>query len=313
MRPPFRTPAWSAAACGRAGRSLGLKLNFSKRYITLAPIATVIGLAFRMFDPEHLLGDKVDIGITCALIPRDTPGIDDRPAPLPAQHPVPERTGARPRCVRAARLHHRRAGAMAGSGWRMLVEQLSVGRCISLPANATGGALAGVFATGAYARIRRQFNTPVGRFEGVEQTIARMVGLELHHGRRAQRDHRGHRQRREAGGAGRDPEIPPDRDGTARRQRRHGRARRQGHHARTAQLSGARLPVDPDRDHGRGRQHPHAQPDHLRTGRDPLPSVRAARDERGARSGSTRAAWRSSIARCSAISALRSPTRCARC
>jgi acyl-CoA dehydrogenase len=155
---------------------LGLKLNFSKRYITLAPVATVIGLAFHMFDPEHLLGDKVDIGITCALIPRNTPGIDvgrrHFPLNIPFQNgPVHGRDVFVPlECI---------IGGLprAGAGWRMLVEQLSVGRCISLPANATGGALAGVYATGAYARIRRQFNTPVGRFEGVEQTIARMVGL----------------------------------------------------------------------------------------------------------------------------------------
>ena len=155
---------------------IGLKLNFSKRYITLAPIATVVGLAFRMFDPEHLLGEKEDIGITCALIPRETPGIEIGRRHLPLN--IPFQNGP---------LHGRDVFVplecligglkMAGLGWRMLVEQLSVGRCISLPANATGGALAATLATGAYARIRRQFNTPVGRFEGVEQVIARMVGL----------------------------------------------------------------------------------------------------------------------------------------
>jgi len=155
---------------------VGLKLNFSKRYITLAPIATVVGLAFRMFDPEHLVGAKVDIGITCALIPRDTPGVEAGrrhfPLNIPFQNgPIQGHDVFVPLDCIIGGL------AMAGSGWRMLVEQLSVGRCISLPSNATGGALAGIFATGAYARIRRQFNTPVGRFEGVEQTIARMVGL----------------------------------------------------------------------------------------------------------------------------------------
>jgi acyl-CoA dehydrogenase len=155
---------------------LGLRLNFSKRYITLAPIATVVGLAFRMFDPEHLVGEKTDIGITCALIPRDTPGIEigrrHLPLNIPFQNgPVSGHDVFVPiDCI---------IGGLekAGLGWRMLVEQLSVGRCISLPSNATGGALAATVATGAYARIRRQFNTPVGRFEGVEQVIARMVGL----------------------------------------------------------------------------------------------------------------------------------------
>ncbi len=159
---------------GREG--IGLKLNFSKRYITLAPIATVVGLAFRMLDPEHLLGDKVDLGITCALIPRESPGIDigrrHLPLNIPFQNgPIQGRDVFAPLDCIIGGLK------MAGSGWRMLVEQLSVGRCISLPANATGGAMAGVFATGAYARLRRQFNTPIGRFEGVEQVIARMVGL----------------------------------------------------------------------------------------------------------------------------------------
>jgi acyl-CoA dehydrogenase len=154
----------------------GLKLNFNKRYITLAPVATVVGLAFRMFDPDHLLGDKVDIGITCALIPRNTPGVSIGRRHFPLN--VPFQNGPIHGKDVFVPLDFIIGGpAMAGSGWRMLVEQLSVGRCISLPSNATGGAKAGVWATGAYARIRTQFNMPVGRFEGVETVIARMVGL----------------------------------------------------------------------------------------------------------------------------------------
>jgi acyl-CoA dehydrogenase len=155
---------------------LGLRLNFSKRYITLAPVATVIGLAFRMFDPEHLLGERTDLGITCALIPRQTPGVSigrrHFPLNIPFQNgPLQGRDVFVPlECIIGG-------AAMAGSGWRMLVEQLSVGRCISLPSNATGAAKAAVWATGAYARIRQQFNMPVGRFEGVEAVIARMAGL----------------------------------------------------------------------------------------------------------------------------------------
>jgi acyl-CoA dehydrogenase len=154
---------------------LGLKLNFSKRYITLAPVATVVGLAFRLFDPDKLLGGVADRGITCALIPRETPGITigRRHFPLnaPFQNgPIQGHDVFVPLdCIIGGE-------KMIGQGWRMLVEQLSVGRCISLPSNTTGGALAALFATGAYARIRRQFNTPVGKFEGVEQVIARMVG-----------------------------------------------------------------------------------------------------------------------------------------
>ncbi len=154
---------------------LGLKLNFSKRYITLAPVATVVGLAFRMFDPERLLGGDVDLGITCALLPRDTPGISIGRRHLPLNivfqnGPVQGKDVFVPLdCIIGG-------VAMAGQGWRMLVEQLSVGRCISLPSMSTGGALTAVYATGAYARIRKQFNLPVGRFEGVELVLARMVG-----------------------------------------------------------------------------------------------------------------------------------------
>jgi len=155
---------------------LGLKLNFNKRYITLAPVATVIGLAFRMFDPDRLLGDKADIGITCALIPRHTPGVSIGRRHFPLN--VPFQNGPVHGKDVFVPLDFIIGGpAMAGSGWRMLVEQLSVGRCISLPSNTTGAAKAGVWATGAYARIRTQFNMPVGRFEGVEAVIARMVGL----------------------------------------------------------------------------------------------------------------------------------------
>ncbi len=159
------------------GREIvGLKLNFSKRYITLAPIATVIGLAFRLFDPDKLLGDKSDYGITCALIPRGTPGVTvgrrHFPLNVPFQNgPVSGRDVFVPLdCI---------IGGVktAGQGWRMLVEQLSVGRCISLPSNATGGAKAATYASGAYTRIRRQFNMPVGRFEGVQEVLARMAGL----------------------------------------------------------------------------------------------------------------------------------------
>ncbi len=155
---------------------LGLRLNFSKRYITLAPVATVVGLAFKLYDPDKLLGgDKTEYGITCALIPRDTPGlvIGRRHFPLnvPFQNgPLSGRDVFVPLdCIIGG-------PKMAGQGWRMLVEQLSVGRCISLPSNAAGGAKAGIFASAAYARIRKQFNQPVGKFEGVEAALTRMAG-----------------------------------------------------------------------------------------------------------------------------------------
>jgi acyl-CoA dehydrogenase len=155
---------------------LGLRLNFSKRYITLAPVATVIGLAFRMQDPERLLGGETDLGITCALIARNAAGVEIGKRHLPLN--IPFQNGpVRGRDVFVPLDSIIGGVKMAGQGWRMLVEQLSVGRCISLPSNATGGSKAAVFATGAYARTRRQFNMPVGKFEGVELAIARMVGL----------------------------------------------------------------------------------------------------------------------------------------
>ncbi len=158
------------------GREIvGLKLNFSKRYITLAPVATVVGLAFRMYDPDKLLGEKADLGITCALIPRGTAGLAIGRRHFPLN--VPFQNGPLSGKDVFVPLDTIIGGPkMAGQGWRMLVEQLSVGRCISLPSNTTGGSKAGVFASGAYTRIRRQFNMPVGKFEGVEAVLARMAG-----------------------------------------------------------------------------------------------------------------------------------------
>jgi acyl-CoA dehydrogenase len=155
---------------------LGMRLNFNKRYITLAPVATVVGLAFRLFDPERLLGEKTDLGITCALIPRNTAGVSIGRRHFPLN--IPFQNGPIHGKDVFVPVDFIIGGAkMAGAGWRMLVEQLSVGRCISLPSNTTGAAKAGVWATGAYARIRTQFNLPVAKFEGVETVIARMVGL----------------------------------------------------------------------------------------------------------------------------------------
>ncbi len=155
---------------------LGLSLTFSKRYITLAPVATVVGLAFRMYDPDGLLGEKKDLGITAALIPADTEGLEIGRRHLPLM--VPFQNGPLQGKDVFVPLDAIIGGPkMAGQGWRMLVECLSVGRCISLPSNANGGAKAGVFSTGAYSRIRKQFGMPIGRFEGVQEAIARMAGL----------------------------------------------------------------------------------------------------------------------------------------
>lgn len=153
----------------------GIRLNFSKRYITLAPVATIIGLAFRLFDPERLLGgDRTDYGITVALVPRNTPGVTIGRRHFPLNAPF-QNGPIHGKDVFVPLEAIIGGPKMAGQGWRMLVEQLSVGRCISLPSTATGGGKGAVYSTGAYARIRRQFNMPIGRFEGVEAVIARMA------------------------------------------------------------------------------------------------------------------------------------------
>lgn len=154
---------------------VGMRLTWNKRYITLAPIATVLGLAFKLQDPECLLGDKKDLGITCALIPTDTDGVKIGRRHFPLN--VPFQNGPTQGDAVFVPLDYIIGGpAMAGQGWRMLVECLSVGRAITLPSNSTGGIKAAALATGAYARIRRQFKLPIGKMEGVEEVMARIGG-----------------------------------------------------------------------------------------------------------------------------------------
>lgn len=154
---------------------LGMRLTFSKRYITLAPIATVIGLAFKLQDPDGLLGDKQDLGITCALIPRETPGLEIGRRHFPLN--VPFHNGPLKGTDMFVPLSYIIGGEkMAGKGWRMLMECLSVGRCITLPSSAAGGAKQLALTTGAYARIRRQFRMPIGQMEGVEEMLGRIGG-----------------------------------------------------------------------------------------------------------------------------------------
>jgi len=154
---------------------IGLRLNFEKRYITLAPIATVLGLAFKLYDPDHLIGDKDEHGITAALIPANTTGVEIGRRHFPLN--IPFQNGpVRGKDVFVPIDAIIGGPAMAGQGWRMLVELLSVGRSITLPSNAVGGSKAAVYASGAYARIRRQFNLPIGKFHGVGEALARMAG-----------------------------------------------------------------------------------------------------------------------------------------
>ena len=156
-------------------RVLGLSVTWDKRYITLGPVATLLGLAFRAYDPDHLVGDREDLGITCALIPTSQPGVEigRRHMPLNAVFqngptwgkdvfmPMDWVIGGQP---------------MLGRGWRMLMECLAAGRGISLPSSATGMAKLAVRAVGGYARVRQQFKTPIGKFEGIEEALTRMGG-----------------------------------------------------------------------------------------------------------------------------------------
>ncbi len=153
---------------------VGIRLNFEKRWITLAPIATVVGLAFRMFDPDGLLGDTEDYGITCALIPRDTKGMEIGRRHCPIGTPF--MNGPIKGTDVFIPLDYIIGGQeMAGQGWRMLVECLSVGRCITLPSGAAGAAAYAVGTAGGFTRIRRQFNTPVADMEGVQEPLARIA------------------------------------------------------------------------------------------------------------------------------------------
>ena len=154
---------------------LGIRLNWQKRYITLAPVATVIGLAFRLLDPDGLLSGDEDLGITCALIPRDVPGIDigQRHDPMG----VPFQNGpivGHDVFVPLDFIIGGRAGA--GQGWQMLMDCLAAGRSISLPSVASSASQLVTRAMGAYATIREQFNLPIGRFEGIEEPLARIGG-----------------------------------------------------------------------------------------------------------------------------------------
>lgn len=155
---------------------LGVRLSWEKRWITLAPVATVLGLAFKMYDPDGLLGETRDIGITCALVPTEYAGVEVGRRHYPAgavfmNGPTWGKDVFIP-------LEWIIGGAeYAGKGWQMLVECLSVGRCISLPANSVAGGKVASYTTALYARIRDQFGLPIGKFEGVDEALARIGGL----------------------------------------------------------------------------------------------------------------------------------------
>jgi acyl-CoA dehydrogenase len=155
---------------------IGMRLNFDKRYITLAPVATLVGLAFRLQDPDHLIGDTDDYGITCALIPRDTLGLEIGKRHLPIGDPFLNGP-VRGKDVFVPLDAIIGGKEMAGKGWRMLVNCLSTGRVISLPSGGNGAAKYALAATSAYARIRKQFGMPIGEFEGIQKPLARIAGF----------------------------------------------------------------------------------------------------------------------------------------
>lgn len=154
-------------------KTLGVILNFSKRYITLAPVATMIGLAFKMIDPNHLIGDEKEIGITLAMIPRNTPGIEIglKHSPLLMAFlngPIKGNNVFIPLDMLIG------GPAAKGKGWAMMMECLSVGRGVSLPALSTATAKLTYRTTSAYVKIREQFHTSIGAFEGIKEPLARI-------------------------------------------------------------------------------------------------------------------------------------------
>ncbi len=155
---------------------IGIKLNFDKRYITLAPVATVIGLAFRLFDPDNLIGDEEDRGITCALIPRHLDGIDIGRRHFPVGTPF-HNGPIQGKDVFIPLSYIIGGKEMVGQGWRMLVECLSVGRCITLPSISNSIGKNVMATTGAYTAIRRQFNSAIANFEGIQEALARIAGF----------------------------------------------------------------------------------------------------------------------------------------
>jgi acyl-CoA dehydrogenase len=165
----------TGVVCRGPHGTLGIRLNWSKRYITLAPVATLIGVAFKLHDPDHLLGADEDLGITLALVPRATPGISIGRRHLPlGGHFLNGPIIGRDVFVPLDSIIGGREGI--GLGWRMLTECLAGGRAISLPALSCGAAQLACRVAGAYARVRRQFKLPIGRFEGVAEALAQMAG-----------------------------------------------------------------------------------------------------------------------------------------
>lgn len=155
---------------------LGMRLTWDKRYITMCPVATILGLAFKLFDPDHLLGNQEDIGITCALIPTHLDGVVHGRRHYPSCS-VFQNGPTQGKDVFVPLDFIIGGAKQAGKGWGMLMNCLSVGRAVSLPASGVAGVKVMALTTGAYARIRQQFGISVGKFEGVEAELAKIAGI----------------------------------------------------------------------------------------------------------------------------------------
>jgi acyl-CoA dehydrogenase len=164
----------TGVVCRDAQGVLGIRLNWHKRYITLGPVATVLGLAFNLHDPEALLGGEADLGITVALIPTHTPGVEIGRRHIPSGQMFQNGPNWG-RDVFIPMDHVIGGAAQAGKGWRMLMSALAAGRGISLPSLSAAGASFAAHTTGAYARIRQQFGIPIGKFEGIQERLGRLA------------------------------------------------------------------------------------------------------------------------------------------
>lgn len=156
------------------GNVLGIRLNWSKRYITLGPIATVLGLAFKLRDPEGLLGGEENIGITLALVPTEAQGVTIGRRHIPAMQ-VFQNGPNQGRDVFIPMSAVIGGQERVGQGWKMLMSALAAGRGISLPSLSSAACVFAAHSSGAYSRIREQFHVPIGKFEGVQEMLARMA------------------------------------------------------------------------------------------------------------------------------------------
>lgn len=154
---------------------IGLRLNWHKRYITLGPVATLLGLAFKAYDPDHLVGQEEYLGITVALIPTHLPGVSIGHRHLPAMQ-VFQNGPNWGRDVFVPLDYIIGGKERLGQGWKMLMTALAAGRGISLPSLSAAGAAYAARTTGAYARIREQFGISISKFEGIEEPLARIAG-----------------------------------------------------------------------------------------------------------------------------------------